>query len=178
MSAVLFAPHNDDETLFAFYQILRHRPKVIIVLRSFKEAAMGGPDYVTREHETELAMAVAGVEWEQWGFSDLDPDWATIIDWIGHETIGAETVIAPAWELGGHEHHNEIGEIVRGWAEDSIAYTSYVRGQGRTETPSEVVPTAAERLLKDVALACYQSQRAYPPTAPWFDPADQREFVL
>jgi NAD(P)-dependent dehydrogenase (short-subunit alcohol dehydrogenase family) len=58
-----------------------------------------------------------------------------------------------------------------------VSSVAALRGHGRTETPNEIIPTAEERILKDVALACYQSQAEWPPTAPWFGD-DQREFVL
>jgi LmbE family N-acetylglucosaminyl deacetylase len=177
MNAVLFAPHGDDETLFAFSQVIRHRPKVIVVLRSMNEELQGGPTWREREHETELAMAVAKVEWEQWPFYDNAPDWHMIRERIHDYCDFADTVIGPAWEIGGHEQHNEVADIIRRYRSDYIAYTSYVRGHGRTETDNEVMPTPDERLLKDVALACYASQKAWPPTAPWFGD-DQREFVL
>jgi len=177
MSAVLFAAHNDDEVLWTFYNLLRHRPKVIIVLRSLKEWTQGGPGYREREKETACAMAVAGVEWEQWPFLDVDPDWQGISNQIGIELMHYDKVIGPAWELGGHEHHNEIASMLKKLVGDYTAYLSYVRGHGRSESPTEVVPTAEERMLKDVALACYKSQAIFPPTASWFGP-DQREFVL
>jgi len=176
---------SDDETLWTFYNLLRHRPKVIIVLRSLKEWTQGGPGYREREKETACAMAVAGVEWEQWPFLDVDPDWPDIADEIRTAVQDYDMVIGPAWELGGHEHHNEVASLLKkllGEAHEGgpryIAYTSYVRGSGRTDTGTEVVPTADERMLKDVALSCYKSQAAFPPTAVWFDPADQREWVL
>lgn len=145
-----------------------------------KEWAQGGPDYQTREHETDLAMKVAGVEWEQWDYPDTDPDWEAIRFKIANITIPYPgLVIGPAWELGGHEQHNEIASMLDEYVHtpSRVRYLSYVRGHGRSESPNEVVPTAAERILKDVALACYQSQKDFPPTAPWFDPSDQREFL-
>ena len=147
------------------------------MLRSLKEWTQGGPGYREREKETACAMAVAGVEWEQWLFLDVDPDWPEISRRIGDIVVSLNTdvLIGPAWELGGHEHHNEIASMLPA---NTIRYLSYVRGQGRSTDGLEVVPTAEERMLKDVALKCYASQAAFPPTAPWFDPADQREFVL
>lgn len=178
MSAVLFSPHNDDETLFAFYQILRHHPKVIICLRSHKEELMGGPTYQVREHETELAMKVAGVEWEQWEYLDTDPDWGEIIRRINETVTDDMIVFGPAWEHGGHEQHNDLATVLETWLERGVLvqYLTYKRGHGRSESANEVVPTADERILKDVALACYQSQKDFPPTAPWFGD-DQREFL-
>jgi len=179
MTAILFAPHNDDETLFAFYTLLRRAPRVVVVLRSFKEESLGGPTWQEREAETECAMRCADVTWEQWEFSDLDPEWGTIVTKMGQAIAPHEIVIAPAFEEGGHDHHNAVAYIAKQLARhrELFAYTTYVRGQGRSEHATEIVPTRDEAEWKRVALACYASQIAYPPTAPWFGD-DQREFVL
>jgi len=109
---------------------------------------------------------------------DVDPDWRGIAERIEDELGHYETVIGPAFEEGGHEHHNSIASILDFHCITYVEYLSYVRGHGRSTDGTEVVPTAEERMLKDVALACYKSQAVFPPTAPWFDPVDQREFVL
>lgn len=172
---------SDDETLFAFYTLLRYAPHVVVVLRSFKEEQLGGPTWAEREAETDCAMASAGMHWEQWAFSDLRPDWNTIAGKIDRAVIDHhhDVVIAPAYEEGGHEHHNALAIIAKNVARDAelISYTTYVRGQGRSEHATEITPTTDEEIWKRAALACYESQIAYEPTAPWFG-HDQREFVL
>lgn len=178
MSAVLFASHNDDEVLWTFYNLLRYKPHVIIVLRSYIEAAQGGPHFVRREAETAAAMRIARVTWEQWDHPDIDPDFEV----IGRQMVtaiheGIDTVIAPAYEEGGHEHHNEIALLAQRLNLDLVQYLSYVRSHGRSTGGTEIVPTLFEREQKKIALRCYQSQIDYEPTAPWFG-VDQREFVL
>lgn len=180
MSTLLLAPHNDDETLFAFYTALRERPHVIVVLRSFAEERQGGPSYAVREAETSCAMRLAGCSWEQWEYPDTDPPWPTIERFLGDVLRRYQLVFTPAHEEGGHEHHNEIARIVgrlRREGEGLISYLTYVRGAGRSTGGTEVVPTLYEREQKAMALACYQSQIDWAPTRPWFG-ADQREFVL
>lgn len=183
MRAILFAPHNDDETLFAFYQCLRLKPKVIVVLRSFRQATeQNGPTYQVREAETDAAMEVAGCPWTQWVYPDDDPDW----DKIGRhiEELLAERrwgpVIGPAYEVGGHEDHNAVADIIQRLRPDVKGYLTYVRGQGRSTGGIMVAASAEEQILKRRALACYTSQREHPPTATWFDPlgyGDLREWV-
>ncbi len=184
MSAILFSPHNDDETLFAFYQVLRHKPKVVVVYRSFKEAQNGGPKHPVREAETAAAMAVAGVEWEQWEYRDnanrISPG-RHILD----AARGYDIIIAPAYEEGGHEQHNDIADVLhdhhlkahKAKKAKVVRYLTYKRGHGRSDEGVEIIPTDEEKALKAQALACYPSQAAYGPTAYWFG-ADQREFVL
>src|SRR4051812_4895798 len=112
LTAILFSPHNDDETLFSFYQCLRWQPHVVVVLRSYKQAALeDGPTYDVREAETRCAMELAGVPvYEQWDHSDLAPDWLEIAQRIEGllASSNPKTVIAPAWEIGGHDHHNAV----------------------------------------------------------------------
>ncbi len=177
MNAILFSPHNDDETLFAFYTLLTYKPKVVVVLRSFKEESMGGPPWQVREDETRCAMKVAGCEYEQWEYSDLDPNWWAIQGQMKLAAIGYDIVIGPAFELDGHEHHNGIAVTLRDmrW-QRSFTYLTYRRGHGRSDGGFQIPATAEEIELKRQALNCYQSQIEYAPTAPWFGD-DQREFV-
>jgi LmbE family N-acetylglucosaminyl deacetylase len=187
VKAVLFAPHNDDETLFAFYSMLRHQAEVVVVLRSMRqERQQNGPTYQVREAETLCATSVAGVSYVQWiGFYDTHPDWAGVYDFVlaYFEDSEPEVVICPVWEEGGHEDHNQLAAIVAGIAStqrrpvELIRYLTYRRGHGRSEGGVEVIPTPDEKEAKLAALRCYQSQMDHPPTAPWFG-VDQREFVL
>lgn len=184
MSAILFAPHNDDETLFAFYQCVRLQPHVLVVLRSFKQAAFeNGPTYDVREAETRCAMELAGVPlYEQWDHSDLAPDWLRIGRLI-EELLAVEApdvVVAPAWEYGGHDHHNAVANIVSRIRPGAIRYLTYKRCEGRSMSGREVVSTDDERDLKIEALGCYESQENLPSTAPWFltdQYGDLREWI-
>ncbi len=162
--------------MFTFYNLLRHKPKVVVVYRSFKEAQNGGPKHPVREAETDAAMRVAGVEWEQWEYRDNTDGYLHARD-IHAAIRGYDLVIGPAYEPEGHEQHNAVARILDSYKDDSmIRYLTYERGHGRTEG-TEIVPTDEERALKAQALACYPSQAAYGPTAYWFG-SDQREFVL
>jgi LmbE family N-acetylglucosaminyl deacetylase len=177
VSAVLFAPHNDDETLFAFHTLTRTQAHVIVVLRSFAEAKNGGPTFETREAETACAMRVAGATWEQWHYPDDNPDWKDIGVRMVAVMAEYDSVIAPAFEEGGHEHHNELAKVALWHERDKLtSYLTYKRGHGRSEGV-KVEPTLFEREQKKIALSCYQSQIEYEPTAYWFGD-DQREFVL
>lgn len=182
MSAVLFAPHNDDETLFAFYTMLRNKAEVVVVLRSMREALeQNGPTYQVREAETLCATTIAGVSYVQWiAFYDTEPDWPAVGRFMQTyvDLSKPDVVIAPAFEEGGHEDHNAVARIVDGLDGDfvPVRYLTYKRGHDRSTDGREIVPSAAEKAAKLAALRCYQSQMDHPPTAPWFG-VDQREFV-
>lgn len=139
---------------------------------------MGGPDYVTREAETDCAMRVAGCEWEQWHYPDDNPDWIRVARHIRKVTVDSTLIIAPAWEDGGHEQHNAVAEAVLDARPErvTVSYLTYKRGHGRSTEGTEVVPTVFEAEQKRIALDCYRSQIAYEPTSSWFG-ADQREHV-
>lgn len=170
--------------MFAFFQLLRHKPKVIVVLRSFREwLEQGGPTYEVRERETECAVVVtAGCEYEQWVFPDNAQSWPEVATKI-EDTLRRsqpDVVIAPAWELGGHEDHNTIANIVDGALATvvkglkrptDVRYLTYRRGHGRSTDGVQVEATDEWAALKQRALDCYVSQAAHPPTAPWFDPS-------
>lgn len=159
MSAVLVAPHADDESLFACYQLIRLRAKVLVCLDSG----------LTRCREMEDAMDVLGRDWAMLRVPEKTPNWIDVREGIASEMRQATTVIAPAFEDGGHEHHNQVARIVDSFGHPHvIRYRTYVRGQGRSTGGIQVVADGFERDLKLAALQCYQSQWQDPATAPWF----------
>ncbi len=67
-NAILFAPHNDDETLFAAFTVLRYRPRVVVCFESSGD--YGDPE--KRLAESRDAGAVLGAaSVEQWKGGDL-----------------------------------------------------------------------------------------------------------
>ena len=68
LNGTLFAPHADDETLFASFTILKYRPRVIVCYPSAGDYG----DTAQREQETRDAMSVlGGGPVEQWNGADL-----------------------------------------------------------------------------------------------------------
>jgi LmbE family N-acetylglucosaminyl deacetylase len=177
-SVLFLAPHNDDETLFGSFSLLREKPHVVICLRSTVQELRGtGVTYTQREAETQEAMDVLGVRsWEQWSFPDSDPPWDEIERELGQWVV--ERVYAPAWEAGGHEHHNELAEVVeRVFPPEKLTrYLTYTTA-GRSSSGAEVAFEPEWVLLKLHALACYRSQIVVPET--WTTGhfvGDQREY--
>ncbi len=183
MSAILFSPHNDDETLFAFYTMVRYQAECVVVLRSVRqERQQAGPTAAVRERETECATRIAGVPYIQWReFADDNPDWEALELMLRAFVLISkpDVVIGPAWEEGGHEDHNGLARIVERLHGNHalVQYLTYKRGHGRSTEGTEIIPTVAQWAQKRAALLCYQSQANHPPTASWFS-EDQREFVL
>jgi LmbE family N-acetylglucosaminyl deacetylase len=156
---LLVAPHADDECLFACYQLIRLKAKVLVCLDSG----------LIRCLEMEDAMDVLGRDWSMLRVPEEKPDWMAVREGIASEVRQAGTVIAPAFEEGGHEHHNQVARIVNSFGHTHIIrYLTYRRGQGRSQDGIEIDGSMVERDLKLAALQCYQSQWIDPDTAPWF----------
>lgn len=191
MRALLLAPHNDDETLFAFFHCLRYRPHVVICLRS---ARMGDPHYPgkmpisaeEREIETEAAMNIAGCDWTQWPILDSEHDPSDQLEafmWGLRDPSGAEDwdlVIAPAHESNGNDQHNLIAALTdRVFSDvDQIRYLTYTKYGHRTRDGREVEYEPDWIALKLVALSCYRSQAIHPATRIHFIDGGLREYVL
>lgn len=187
MSALLLAPHNDDETLFASFLCLRHQPHVIVCLRSFRMDDPHYPggmavDYRTRELETEFAMKTLGCSWSQLSVSDADPDWDLVwqllVDYVDEERGAGrpERVFAPAREEGGHEQHDAIADIADEIFGDVTHYLTYTAdGKSTSEHEVEYEPEWVAKKLH--AMACYKSQAAHPATRKHFLDHGIREYL-
>ena len=179
MTRTLFlAPHNDDETLFGSFLIQQDQADVVVVLRSFYEATRWpAAHFHVREAETDAAMEILGRPWEQWTFSDLEPDWPAILGSMRERAADYDVVYAPAIYTEGHPHHNSVGvRAFEAFGERVQWYTTYTRTRGR-ETGHRVGPTADQIVRKLEALACYRSQIEIGEMRPHFlGPLD--EFVL
>lgn len=185
MSHLFLAPHNDDETLFGSFTLLRHQPFVVICLRSFRMADPAYPGgmpigYHTRELETELAMTVLGCQWMQWELSDDEPNWDALhvkLEQLRDGRIDWSAVHAPEWEVGGHDQHNRISELaLEVFGPDCVrTYLTYT-ASGKSRWGMEVSWEPEWIPLKHQALACYKSQAMHPATRSHFLD-DIREYV-
>lgn len=184
MSDLFLSPHNlgDDETLFGSFTILRHQPTVVICFKSQVQQDRGGPTAKVREMETEGALWwLGGPPYIQSTIFDTDPDPFDKLAgmMVRHDAVyGPERVWAPAYEDGGHDQHNMIGELALEIFGDKVqGYATYKRGHGRTRTNVEVECEPEWPALKLAAMACYRSQIRIENTRPWFFDADaQREW--
>jgi len=180
MSAILLAPHADDETLFASYVIQRDRPRVIVCLRSTAQEHRRGTTAAVRVRELAAAMGELGADWAQWSFTDHDPDWSGMEQAMRTLTASRVYAPAPAFEQNGHApgqtpagfgvlQHDVIGQMALDvfGAERVTGYTLYSRWGGRTRAV-EVVPEPEWVIGKLRALACYRSQIEDPATRPHF----------
>lgn len=191
-ASTLAAQLNDDAVLFATWTLLRHRPRVVTVLRSVNQEA-NGITFKEREKEDATAMAILGCEWVNWPFPDDDPPWDEVEallrrgelnlhdegpepDWVD-VAPWPHRVFAPWPEPGGHEQHNRVGELAEAvfGSERVSFYTTYRYGGPRT-VGREVEPEPWMIPLKLRALACYESQMLRGPRRFFLD--SLREYEL
>lgn len=184
MTSLLLAPHNDDETLFAAFTILRENPDVVVCYRSRKQEDQG-VTWQEREQETSEALTVLGVDghtaaWWQWPTWDSnDGSRHEMLIWLSAHIGKYDRIFAPAIEDGGHPQHNLIGALADDvfGPENVTHYLTYTGGgrwnRSRSEREVEYEPEWITRKLR--ALACYRSQHRLWATAHHFL-ADQREF--
>jgi LmbE family N-acetylglucosaminyl deacetylase len=174
MSAILFAPHGDDESLFAAYTCMRERLHVIVCSQD------ANPDVRRkRSIETTNAISILGCSHQEWPMSAADINWNQARELAqAWAKMDPPRVYAPAVHPQGHEQHNRVGELaLEVYGDKVIPYCTYApRGQ-RQIGEIEVIPSADEISRKLRAIACYRTQIENPPTRPWFfDLLDLREW--
>ena len=181
-NAILLAPHNDDETLFASFLCLKHNPVVVICLYA--------DDH--RVAETKCAMEELGNVWMQWPFKADKPDWGAIQAQIRLMAEQYEHCFAPepAFFANGHDkekttpagwgvlQHDRIGQFALEafGRERFTGYHTYTRWGGKVTEGTEVEFEPEWLLWKLRALACYRSQVLLPATMPHFAES-LREYV-
>jgi LmbE family N-acetylglucosaminyl deacetylase len=166
---LFLSPHNDDETLFGAFTILRERPMVVVCLDSYVQVNRGSQNCNAdaRRLETIAAMKILNPDRPPvfLGFRD-DSIYSLELEDALKQFGQPEMVYAPAIETGGHEQHNLIGALARRVFKNGQHYMTYTKAGKSTGRP---VPYEPEwPLLKLRALACYQSQITHPANAEHF----------
>lgn len=186
MTALLLAPHCDDETLWASFLCLKYQPRIVVCTMPRVQEAWD-VSAVEREVETSQALQILGIdEWTQLQFLDTDAAddlRAGLTEWlaqgVARALLGIDTVIAPAYEDGGQAQHNAVAQAATDvFGSRVIRYLTYTR-DGRSKDGTLVDPDEPEWIaLKLQALACYRSQLRVPNCRPWFyDQLDIREWL-
>ncbi len=167
IAALLFAPHNDDECLFASSLVLKHRPLVVVCFESTGD--YGDPR--TREAETRAAMSVLGAAGvEQWQGGDL------ITQMLEVDTrLHPVRVFAPHVESSHRDHVAVARAAAAVFGDRLTTYHTYVDGEKvRKGQLVPLEPTWVHKKLR--ALLRYESQITHP-RAHQFFAEDLREYV-
>ena len=169
---LLLSPHNDDETLFTSFTILRERPLVVFLTDSFIQLNRGdGITAEERNKESKQAMEVLNCDYI---FANLRDDLLSrdvLRDYFKELVkFNPDKVYAPKPYLNGNEHHNMVGEIAEKMFGDKVVfYATYTKDNLYTTGKTEIKPTNKELILKRQALQCYRSQLSLGATRPHFE---------
>lgn len=170
-------PHNDDDSLFLAYTIMREKPLVVICTDSYIQYERG--DQITaeqRRNETREAMKILGCQVIFLGIKDTELTGDILENALKY--FKADVVYAPAVQ-GGNGQHDIVGQVSKLVFPNVIQYTTYTRDVLWTQGSKEIVPTQAEIDLKNQALDCYRSQINLGSTRPHFDAVRNRsEFYV
>lgn len=165
---IFLAPHNDDESLFGAYTLMRLRPLVIIVTDSYIQPERGDTEctYDIRRQETIKAMNMIGCPVLFMGIPDDELTEEILRERL--KLFNPETIYVPAVQ-GGNPQHDLIGSVALDlFAKKCERYTTYSKTELYTTGNWEIKPTQQEMELKNKMLACYTSQINLASTAPHF----------
>lgn len=163
ISSVLFAPHSDDEALFASYTIMREKPLVVIVTDGTSHQEKFGIDINDRRAETLLAMHHLGVSVEFLGISEGsmgENSLASLVklDEVSKKYPNIERVYAPA-KQGGHPHHDILCYSAQKiFGKRCLYYSTYSKESLKLIGQIEITPTEEEKKKKEEILSFYKSQ--------------------
>lgn len=173
-SSIFVSPHDDDHALFGAFTCLREAPILVVVFDSFTQAKRGLPaTHEIRMLETRKAATILGCNVIiRLGFRD-DDDSITphqirsrlgeLLGGIGTRRI--RRIFSPAFEIGGHKHHNLVATTFGMPIPDlpqrdpMITYYATYTTSGKTESGYAVPILDGTWIQKKLqSLACYPSQ--------------------
>lgn len=175
---IFLSPHNDDETLFGAYTIMREKPLVVIITDSHIQEDRGELycDWITRRKETLKAMKIIGAEVAFLGIPDSKISETEIrMALINVLEIGDPKelkVFAPMIE-GGNPIHDMVGKVAGEMFENVEYYSTYTKTRAYPEADIEIKPTDHEWLTKLKMLECYNSQKNLHSTKIYFQYAER-----
>ena len=153
LRGTVFSPHNDDESLFTAFTILRYRPRVVVCFPSVSDYG----DSAVREQETREAMSVLGaVDVEQWSGGDIEAEM---------RAFDARVHPIRVWSPDAHASHPDHVAVARAAAavfgDRVTTYHTYRDGQKvRAGRVVEFEPEWVEQKMR--ALLRYPSQLRHP----------------
>lgn len=181
MKSLFLSPHNDDETLFGAYTIIREKPLVVIITDAWIQTNRGekGCDATTRWLESVKAMEVLDAPLIRIGIKDFELQGSALAAFLRNSFGTFEKVYAPALQEG-NPHHDLVSQAAKeAFGDKVIYYSTYKKGEWFSPGDIEIIPTPEEKALKEKALSCYTSQINLPATKPHFEVAkDKSEWLI
>lgn len=167
---IMISPHNDDETLFCAYTLMRLKPLVIIVTDSWIQHLRGDQNcsQFERRYETIEAMKLVGCPVVFLGIPDTELTEEILRERLQY--FNPETIYIPAEHEDGNYQHNMVARIgLELFGTKCERYCSYTKTNLQVAKGWEIRPTQQEIDLKNKMLDCYTSQLNLPSTRPHFD---------
>lgn len=158
--ALLLSPHADDESLFAAFTIIRHKPHVVICFPSSGD--YGDTDTRTEESRQAVAILGGGVV-EQWDGKDL----------LGrmHELdnrLKPSRVWAPSVQTS-HPDHLAVAQYAEEVFGDRLTHFHTYTAGGKMRRGDPVAFEQSWVSRKRQALGCYATQWKHPRACVFFD---------
>jgi len=172
MARILFAPHNDDEGLFASFIIQRLRPLLLVIVTdSYIQSRRGDPiTWQQRRQESADAARLLKVPICYLSIPDVELTQVGLADSLQLFSRSDEA-IAPALQ-GGNAHHDMVACAALDHFRVVRQYATYAKGECFTPLPGVhtiVYPTEEEFHTKARVLACYETQNKLSATRPHFE---------
>lgn len=166
--SIFLSPHNDDETLFGAFTLLREKPLVVVVTDGYIQAGRGERvAAMERRFETRQAMDILGCSVLFGGIRDTELT-REALERAFKQLYTKDVVYAPKPYPNGNPHHNLVGEVASLFP-NVVYYATYFKDNLYEIGDVEVKPTEEELRLKQQALQCYDSQLKLPSTRPHFE---------
>ena len=165
---IFLAPHNDDESLFGAFTLIRVKPLVIVCTDSYIQYMRGdvGCEAAIRREETIKAMAIAECPVAFLGIPDTGLTEEILRDRLKH--FKPEQIYVPAIQ-GGNAQHDLVGKVAMELFGDKCErYTTYTKTELYTTGNYEIKPKHDEMDKKLRMLNCYESQLNLKSTLPHF----------
>lgn len=154
---LLLSPHNDDESLFAAYTLIREKPTVLIITDSDMQLDRG-ISAAQRKEESRRACETLGVPVRFLGLKDgsvKEDDLRQLL--LPFTEQEWDCAYAPAIE-GGHPEHDLLGRVASSLFRNVRYYSTYKDPAVPPRGQHAIIPTQEEIDLKNRALDCYASQ--------------------
>lgn len=165
---VLLSPHSDDETLFAAFTIIRHRPRVVICFPSSGDYG----DTDTRTQESREAVAIlGGGDVEQWDGQAIEQRMREL-DARLHPTI----VFSPDMDAS-HPDHRAVAAAAAMVFGARVRWYHTYNDMGKVRAGEPVPFEAGWPARKRDALACYRTQRQHQRARVFFEQFDLAEYT-
>lgn len=185
---LFLSPHNDDETLFGSFTVMRERPEVMVVFDSYLQVSRGSIQchWASRQLETLAALRelTAGEACPPVTelFARLRDDQNYRHEEIAERILSlvpeAEQVWAPLWEQDGHAQHNAVALAASiAYPGKVTSYLTYTRNGGKSTNGRKVSCNGAMLLRKLKAMACYKTQIEIDALGCWPHFMDLNEYV-